>query len=63
MHKEDEELLTRVAKQAETEDGLVLDETRDPSPFHKVIKRLIETPPAPKQQGKRHARRKQAKQR
>ena len=49
MTKEDEEFLARVAKE-EAEEGLVLERDIDAAYVHKVVKRLIGTPPAPKQQ-------------
>ena len=55
MRKEDEELLDRMAKEAAGE-GLEFNETDDRSVFHKVVKRLIETPPTPKQKLRKRPR-------
>jgi hypothetical protein len=52
MKKENEELLNRVAKEAAKE-GLEFEESRDLGVFHEVIKRLVETPPAPKRERKK----------
>jgi hypothetical protein len=65
VKREDEQLIARLQKEAERE-GLEFDDTRDPGVFHKVVKRLIETPPAPKQQrrkGRARARGTQSKRR
>ncbi len=47
MTKEDEEFLAR-AKTEQEERGLFLEENVDEGVFRKVVKRLIEEPPAPK---------------
>jgi hypothetical protein len=58
MHKEDEELLARVAK----EKPELLDANVVEGHFHAVVGKLIETPPAPKQKRRkrRNARSKSA---
>jgi len=62
MHKEDEELLARATKEAANE-GLEIDENRDPSLFHKVVRRLIETPPAPTVERGKHAKQRRGRKR
>jgi hypothetical protein len=56
MRKEDEKLLQRVT-QEQDKHGLVLDENVDEGDFHKVIQRLIEEPPVPKQKRVRRLKR------
>jgi len=50
----DDKMLARL-KHEQDKHGLVLGENTDEDTFHKVVKRLIDEPPAPKQ--KRRARR------
>jgi hypothetical protein len=52
MLKEDEELLKRLQKERD-EHGLVLENNVDERGFHKVLKRLIDEPPAPKMKKRR----------
>jgi hypothetical protein len=52
MHKEDEELLTRIQREQDKH-GLELNAKIDEQAFHKVVKQLIDEPPASKQKKKR----------
>lgn len=63
MNQEDEEFLARIQKEQD-EHGLELKESVDRGGFDKIMKRLIEEPPAPKRKrGKRGITRSRGKQR
>lgn len=53
MHKEDEEFLERV-RHEQQKYGLELEDQLDEGKFQKIMKRLIEEPPNPKQRKAKH---------